>query len=237
MLTPELLFINKTVQGEYGLVHALDWFIKFDKSQQRDILLLTRKCLERSNPNQAGVDHIIDRGWFNLTPAVSDFFRERHYDQAIAKACEVPDEEVGDSFYALLTLYLHFDRIQRKTICKNGCDHEWHNLTWEIRTDDVMKIVDFYSLLGLELQRHKSGNTFHFSAQNGQSVLKIYAFTKTNKNKKLDLRIDLGLTDFDNVIESLKQKGVLFSTEPATTETGKMAVILDPDGRKVRVYG
>ena len=236
MLTPESLYINKLVQGEYGTVAAGRWFEKFNPVQQREIVLLVRQHLEQSNPGQEGVDYIIDRGYLNWTPTQSDFFREHPYDLAIVKASEVPDEELDVSFNALITLYRHFDKQQRNTICKGGCDHEWHNLYWEIRTDNVMKVVYFYSSLGLDLEHHKHGNSFHYSVQNGQSVLKIYAFTQLKKNKGLGLRINLGLTDFDNVMSSLQQKGVIFSTEPTTTETGKMAVVMDPDGRKVRVY-
>jgi lactoylglutathione lyase len=233
MLSKELLTINKTVQGEIGTMEALRWFIQFDTAKQREIVSMTRICLERASPSQEGVDRIIDSGHLNLTPHQLDIFIENHYSQAIIKTSEVTDDELGDSFYALITLYRHFDELERKTICKKGCDHEWHNLTWNIRTNDIQKLVDFYTLTGLKLDYHKHGTSFHYSVQTGQSKLNIYALTKTQKDMGLTLRIKFALDNYDEVLKTFKEKAVPFLHQP---ETGLMAVVLDPDGRKIELH-
>ncbi len=123
MLSEELLVINKTVQGDIAGMDTLRWYIKFDAAKQREITLLARMCLERAKPPpRKGVDKIIDKGYLNVAPFQSEIFKERHYDQAIAKASEVPDDEIGNSFYAFIELLRYFDELQRKTVCKDGCD-------------------------------------------------------------------------------------------------------------------
>ena len=233
MLTEELLTINKIVQGDIATMDAIRWFIKLDIEQQRNIVSLTRMCLERAGPNQEGVDKVIDRWHRAIIPEVVNIFKENRYDQAIIKASEVQDEELGDSFIIFIELFRYFDDLQRKTICKNGCDHEWHNLTWSIRTNDIQKLVDFYSLAGVKPEYHKHGTSFHYSIKTGQSILKIYTVTKTRKDMGLGLRIKFTLDDFDEVIKTLKEKQVPLLGE---TETDVMVVVVDTDGRKIKLH-
>lgn len=233
MLSEELLKINKIAQGGLGLMVSLGWFKEFDNAKQREIVLTTRMCVERANPKQKGVDYLIEKGFFTIVPFQLKLIKEGSFNQAIVKISEVPDDELLGSFIALMFLLQHFDDVQRRTVCKNGCDHEWHNLTWNIRTKDVRKLADFYSSLGLQLTHHKHGTTFHYSVPSGQSLLNIYAFTNTNKDPGLGLRIKFTLDDFDGIIKSLKGKKVTVSTDVHGPDAELMAVVVDPDGRKV----
>jgi hypothetical protein len=233
MLSEELLKINKIAQGEVGLMLSWDWFKEFDFIKQREIVLMTRMCVERANPKQKGVDYLIERGFFSIVPYQFELIKKEPYDKAILKISEVADGELFNSFIGLMFLLQHFDDVQRKTVCKNGCDHEWHNLTWNIRTKDPRKLADFYSSLGLQVAHHKHGTTFHYSIPSGQSLLNIYALTKTNKDLGLGLHIKFTLNDFDGIIKSLKEKKVTFSTDVHETDAGLKAVVLDPDGRKI----
>ena len=231
MLNEELLRINKIVQGDIATFDAIKWFIKQDAVKQRSIVSTTRMCLERANPNQDGVDKVYERWQRGISTGLSDIFRERHHDQAIKIASEVPDKDLGDSFLFLIELFRHFDRLQRKTICKNGCDHEWHNLTWNIRTNDIQRLIDFYSRASLKPDYHKHGTTFHYSITNGQSLLNIYLMTKTQKNIGLGLRIKFNVEDFDGIMKALKEKQV-----SVLNETANSAIIMDPDGRKIVLH-
>jgi lactoylglutathione lyase len=60
--------------------------------------------------------------------------------------------------------------------------------------------------------------------------------TKNQTELDRDLRIGLGIEDFDVAIAQLKTMNVLFSVEPVLTEFGFMAVVTDPDGRKLGLY-
>jgi len=50
------------------------------------------------------------------------------------------------------------------------------------------------------------------------------------------LRLGFDIDDFEQTILNLKALQIPFSLEPAQTEFGFMAIVSDPDGRKVELY-
>lgn len=106
-----------------------------------------------------------------------------------------------------------------------------------IRSAIPEQLTEFYALLGMVFEYHRHGNgPFHFSAQIGPTVLEIYPLAKgqdrCDKHLRLGLKIDL----FAATIEKLQQQGVHFQHPPTTTEWGIMAVVEDPEGRKLELY-
>jgi lactoylglutathione lyase len=106
-----------------------------------------------------------------------------------------------------------------------------------IRTPDIKRLADFYSLLGLTVDYHKHGNSpFHYSATIGKTVLEIYPLTKSQSAADKNLRLGFELNNFEETIQALKQAGTPFTAEPAQTDFGFMAIITDPDERKIELY-
>lgn len=106
-----------------------------------------------------------------------------------------------------------------------------------IRTPDIKVLSDFYSNFGLTFDYHKHGNSpFHYSATIGQTVLEIYPLTKSQTSPDKNLRLGFSVNNFENVISKLKDIRVIFSSDPIQTDFGYMAVIEDPDGRKIELY-
>jgi predicted enzyme related to lactoylglutathione lyase len=106
-----------------------------------------------------------------------------------------------------------------------------------IRTPDMAKLAEFYVLLGLTFEYHKHGKSpYHYSAPVGKAILEIYPLAKTQTEADKELRIGFALDDFENIIATLKEKQVEFVTEPMPTGYGFMAIIKDPDGRRVELY-
>jgi predicted enzyme related to lactoylglutathione lyase len=106
-----------------------------------------------------------------------------------------------------------------------------------LRTSDTKKLADFYSLFGLTFDYHKHGNSpFHYSATLGQTVLEIYPLTKSQTEPDKNLRLGFGIDNFDATIQKLKALEVSFSLEPTQTDFGFMAVVSDPDERKIELY-
>ncbi|WP_231401913.1 VOC family protein [Panacibacter microcysteis] len=106
-----------------------------------------------------------------------------------------------------------------------------------MRTGDTKRLADFYSLFGLIFEFHKHGNSpFHYSAKIGQTVLEIYPLTKSQKEADKNLRLGFGIDNFDQTVLSLKELKVSFSLEPTQTDFGFMAIISDPDERKIELY-
>ena len=98
-------------------------------------------------------------------------------------------------------------------------------------------MADFYNLLGLTFDYHKHGTSpFHYSAKVGQTVLEIYPLTKFQTESDKNLRLGFGIDNFDQTIATLKENSVAFSLEPTQTDFGFMAIISDPDDRKIELY-
>jgi len=106
-----------------------------------------------------------------------------------------------------------------------------------LRTSDPKRLADFYSLLGLIFDYHKHENSpFHYSATIGHTILEIYPFTKSQTEADKNLRLGFGIDYFDQTILTLKQWKVPFLLEPSQTEFGFMAIVTDPDERKIELY-
>ncbi|MBX7225274.1 MAG: VOC family protein [Chitinophagales bacterium] len=106
-----------------------------------------------------------------------------------------------------------------------------------IRTNDLKRLVDFYSLLGLTFDYHKHSNApMHYSATIGQTVLEIYPLTKSQTEADKNLRLGFGIDNFEQTILALKEFQVPFLLEPTQTEFGFMTIISDPDERKIELY-
>ena len=67
-------------------------------------------------------------------------------------------------------------------------------------------------------------------------ILEIYLLAKNQQEADRNVRLGFCIDDFDGTIKKLKEKEVLFSAEPAQTEFGFMAIIVDPDRRKIELY-
>jgi lactoylglutathione lyase len=106
-----------------------------------------------------------------------------------------------------------------------------------LRTSETKKLVDFYSLLGLTFEYHKHENSpYHYSATLGQTVFEIYPLANKQTEADKNLRLGFSIDNFDTVVLKLKALQVLFLSGPAQTDFGFMAVIVDPDERKIELY-
>jgi len=106
-----------------------------------------------------------------------------------------------------------------------------------LRTGDIKRLADFYSLFGLTFDYHKHGNSpFHYSATIGQTVLEIYPLMNSQTEADKNLLLGFGIENFDQTILALKELQIPFSLEPTQTDFGFMAIISDPDERKIEIY-
>jgi lactoylglutathione lyase len=106
-----------------------------------------------------------------------------------------------------------------------------------IRSSDAQALAGFYSKLGLTFDYHKHGNSpYHYAATIGETVIEIYPLLKTQGKSDEGLRLGFTITDFDSTIHALKTLNTKFVAEPMETEWGYMAIVQDPDGRKLELY-
>lgn len=106
-----------------------------------------------------------------------------------------------------------------------------------IRTSDIKRLSDFYSLLGLSFNYHKHGQSpYHYSATIGTLVLEIYPLAKGQEEVDKHLRIGFAVDNFQEAMKKLKGANIQFIMEPTLTEFGYMAVVADLDNRKIELY-
>jgi lactoylglutathione lyase len=106
-----------------------------------------------------------------------------------------------------------------------------------VRTADMARLADFYTLLGLKFEYHKHGKSpFHYSATIGSTTLEIYPLVKVQSEADKELRLGFAVDDFDTIIQLLKEKNTEFLSEPMLTDYGFMTIVKDPDGRKIELY-
>lgn len=106
-----------------------------------------------------------------------------------------------------------------------------------LRTGTPEKIATFYGLLGLTFDYHKHGNSpYHYTTQIGTTVLEIYPLAKNQTEADKNLRLGFTIDNFDAAINTLKQHHVPFMMEPIQTDFGFMAIVTDPDDRKIELY-
>ena len=106
-----------------------------------------------------------------------------------------------------------------------------------IRSAIPEQLAEFYRQLGMVFEYHRHGNgPFHFSTQVGSTLLEIYPLAKVQQQTDNHLRLGFALDLFDARMERLQQQGVHFHQPPMLTEWGIMAIIEDPEGRKLELY-
>ena len=106
-----------------------------------------------------------------------------------------------------------------------------------LRTGDLERLADFYSLFGVTFDYHRQGNSpLHYSATIGKTVLEIYPLTKSQNEPDKKLHLGFGIDNFQETVQKLKELQVAFSLEPTQTDFGFMTIISDPDDRKIELY-
>lgn len=103
-----------------------------------------------------------------------------------------------------------------------------------IRTADMLRLVHFYKLLGLEFdyQKHEQG-VFHYSTKIGQTVFEIYPLLRGQTEADISTRLGFKIDDFEEKIALLSN---FIISKPVQMEFGLSAILKDPDGRKVEIY-
>jgi lactoylglutathione lyase len=106
-----------------------------------------------------------------------------------------------------------------------------------IRTSDIQVLSNFYSILGLEFDYHKHGNSpYHYSTTIGKTVLEIYPLLKPQESADNSLRLGFEVENLVEVSIRLKDIHCKIISEPTQTEFGFMMIVEDFEGRKIELY-
>lgn len=105
-----------------------------------------------------------------------------------------------------------------------------------LKTNEIERLCDFYTRLGFEFVEEQHGNgPRHFSTPVGDGILEIYPQAE-GASVDGTTRLGFGVSDVKEVVESVREVTEVVS-EPKQTQWGLRAVVRDPDGRAVELYG
>lgn len=103
-----------------------------------------------------------------------------------------------------------------------------------VYSPDVDRAKAFYELLGLRFQREQHGRgPVHFAAPLGELVLEIYPLSDGAVAGQLRLGFDV--RNIEPLLETLLAAGGKLVSEIQDLPRGRVAVIADPDGRKLEL--
>jgi catechol 2,3-dioxygenase-like lactoylglutathione lyase family enzyme len=107
-----------------------------------------------------------------------------------------------------------------------------------VKTRHLDQARAFYQALGVHLaeERHGDGPA-HYAGQMGLTTVEVYPWPEDGPAPDASIRLGFAVTDIGRVVESLRGIGTPVVTEPRATPWGYRAVVRDPDGRAVELYG
>jgi hypothetical protein len=129
MLTETEIRLNRLAQGYSLLVDGVAWFGLLGRDDQREVLRVLGQLCVQVHPRAPEVDLAIEQAQLkpSFTPCVLLRGAARP-ERAIVQILSLPPVEWTKSFALLASLFSVADTRRRKTTCKDGCTHEWHNL-------------------------------------------------------------------------------------------------------------
>ena len=104
-----------------------------------------------------------------------------------------------------------------------------------IRSADIEALKDFYEKIGLDFQKEQHGKgPVHYSSVSGAIVLEIYpAYAEEAPTMN---RLGFYLENLEATMHRLKTDGVEILSPSAQTQRGVVAIVKDPEGRKIELY-
>lgn len=122
------LIINKISQSFISREDGIAWFLGSSEEIQKDILSKLNLCLHQSHPNESEIEEGIVNSGLKETYTPCVILRSNNFTNARHKTLNLPSHEWGKVFTLWIIIFSIADTRRRKTECKDGCDHYWHNL-------------------------------------------------------------------------------------------------------------
>lgn len=122
------LIINKIAQQIIPLEDGLDWFDSSTEEQQKEIMRTLDLCLHQSHPLHKEIEEGIKISGLKETYTPCVLMLKKSFNEARNKILKLPISEWRKSFILWVAIFSIADLRRRETNCKNGCEHEWHNL-------------------------------------------------------------------------------------------------------------
>jgi predicted enzyme related to lactoylglutathione lyase len=107
-----------------------------------------------------------------------------------------------------------------------------------VKTRQLGPTRGFYEALGIPLTEERHGDgPVHYAGKLGGTTIEVYPWPEDAPPPDSSVRLGFNVTDLGRVLESLRGLGTPVVTESRVTPWGYRAVVRDPDGRAVELYG
>jgi len=104
-----------------------------------------------------------------------------------------------------------------------------------IRSRDIERSAQFYTSLGLYLEKHRHGSgPEHYVSEEEGSVFEIYP-RQDEADSTTGARIGFQMAAVDTIVQRLEEAGAKIISAPKSSLWGRRAVVEDPDGHRVEL--
>ncbi|QLH47453.1 MAG: hypothetical protein HWD58_18615 [Bacteroidota bacterium] len=115
-------------QDKIELEIILKAFNEMTNEEKRSELSWLRVYIEQSHPTKETINNAISNMPIKKTMTPIVILETNDFKTALLKICDLPENELEKSIMTLSTLFRYSDTKRRETFCKDGCNHEWHNI-------------------------------------------------------------------------------------------------------------
>ena len=122
------ILINLYAQDKIELEIIISVFNEMSLEEKRSELAWLRTYIEQSHPTKETIGEAIRNMPIKKTMTPIVILETNELKPALWKICELPENELEKAITTLSTLFRFSDTKRRETFCKNGCNHEWHNI-------------------------------------------------------------------------------------------------------------
>ena len=128
-MTEEEIILNKIAQDKFDFDEGVQWFDSLERERQREILDKLILFIQQSHPTKETVDLGLAEAPIKKTMTPVVIFKTQNLNTALHRLRTLPVDEWKKSFVTMLSIFKVADIKRREIWCRDGCNHEWHNLT------------------------------------------------------------------------------------------------------------
>lgn len=125
-------YANAFAQDKVSLEEIINFYEIFIKNDDVcEILNRIAFLMMQSAPQPLIVNDCIESlPRFLKKSSAASILKNNDINNAIRKILNLPMNEYKKSFMVMLYVFKACDMWRRENICKNNCNHEWHNIIW-----------------------------------------------------------------------------------------------------------
>ncbi len=132
--------INKLAQGLMPIEDGIKLFANASELDKTEIMKALNLCVFQSHPTESDIEKGILLSGLKPTYSPCVIVTRKPFNEARAKAMGLKGIDRERAFLLFVSIFLVADQRRRETECKDGCSHEWHNLSNSYQQAATLKL-------------------------------------------------------------------------------------------------